>query len=42
VARGGWLQELRLCYGRDFRPAACPRGKSGASDGEPLKIWRGL
>ena len=42
LARGGWLQELRLCYRRDFRPAACPRGQSGASDGEPLKIWRGL
>ncbi|HMP55303.1 MAG TPA: ribonuclease T [Novosphingobium sp.] len=42
LTRGGWVQELRLCYGRNFMPAACPRGKLGAADGEPLKIWRGL
>lgn len=42
LTRGGWLQELRLCYGRSFMPVACPRAKRGASDGEPLKIWRGL
>lgn len=42
VTRGGWLQELRLCYGRSFMPATCPRAKHGAADTAPLKIWRGL
>ena len=37
----GWLRELRLCYGRDFMPKACPRGKFGPPDRTPLKIWRG-
>lgn len=42
LSRNGWLRELRLCYGRDFMPRACPRGKLGATDNVPLKIWRGL
>ena len=40
--RSGWLREIKLCYGRDFLPQACPRGQSGARDQAPLKIWRGL
>ena len=28
----GWLEELRLCYGRDWLPANCKRSASGASD----------
>ena len=27
----GWLEELRLCYGKDFMPAACDRGRYGAA-----------
>lgn len=42
TTRSGWLQELRLCYGRNFRPASCPRRTLGQSDNTPLKIWRGL
>jgi ribonuclease T2 len=42
VSRTGWLRELRLCYGRDFRPAACNRFQAGPPDSAPLKIWRGL
>ena len=38
----GWLQELRLCYRKDFMPTACDRGRAGAKDNAPLKIWRGL
>jgi ribonuclease T2 len=38
----GWLEELRLCYGKDFMPRACDRRRLGAKDGTPLKIWRGL
>ena len=42
TSRAGWLKEVRLCYGRDFRPAACNRFQSGPPDSAPLKIWRGL
>ncbi|MBX9663346.1 ribonuclease T2 [Novosphingobium sp.] len=35
----GWLEEVHLCYGKDFLPAAC--ADRGAADGAPLKIWRG-
>lgn len=42
LSRNGWLRELRLCYGRDFLPAACPRASFGPRDAAPLKIWRGL
>ncbi|RGP41946.1 Ribonuclease T(2) [Altererythrobacter insulae] len=38
----GWLQELRLCYGRDFMPIACDSRTIGASDETSAKIWRGL
>ena len=38
----GWLQELRLCYGRDFMPEKCDRRRIGARDGAAMKIWRGL
>lgn len=42
VSRTGWLREVHLCYGRDFLPRDCPRGKLGPKDDTPLKIWRGL
>ncbi|MEP2735333.1 MAG: ribonuclease T [Erythrobacter sp.] len=38
----GWLQELRLCYNKRFRPAPCESGRFGAADGDRAKIWRGL
>lgn len=38
----GWLEELRICYGKDFRPRACNAHRLGAKDGAPAKIWRGL
>ena len=38
----GWLEEIRLCYGRDWLPAACRRDARGAADDAPAKIWRGL
>lgn len=41
TSRTGWLRELRLCYGRDFMPQACPRSTFGAPDSARLKIWRG-
>lgn len=42
LSRNGWLREIKLCYGRDFMPTACPRGSLGPGDSAPLKIWRGL
>ncbi|MXO86910.1 ribonuclease T [Altererythrobacter aurantiacus] len=38
----GWLQELRLCYDRRFRPKACDRRRFGAGNEQAAKIWRGL
>ena len=38
----GWLEEIRLCYGRDWMPAACKRSDRGAADDTPAKIWRGF
>ena len=38
----GWLEEIRLCYGRDFLPTRCSRSQYGAPDKAEVKIWRGL
>lgn len=38
----GWLEEIRLCYSRRFRPAPCPPTRRGAADAAPAQIWRGL
>lgn len=38
----GWLEELRLCYGKNFLPTACNSRTFGASDETAAKIWRGL
>ena len=40
--RRGWLEELRLCYGRGFKPAACGPGRRGPADSAPVRIWRGI
>lgn len=38
----GWLEEIRLCYNRRFRPTRCDSRRYGARDGVAAKIWRGL
>ena len=38
----GWLQELRLCYDKGFRPSACEARHFGPADSARVKIWRGL
>ncbi len=38
----GWLEEIRLCYGKDFMPARCDARRYGPKDKTPVKIWRGL
>ncbi len=37
----GWLKEVRVCLGKDFRPRRCPAFVSGARDTAEVKIWRG-
>jgi ribonuclease T2 len=37
----GWLQEVRICLDKKFKPQACPRFMRGASDKAEVKIWRG-
>jgi len=38
----GWLQEIRLCYSKRFRPTRCDAARYGARDSVEAKIWRGL
>ena len=38
----GWLQELRLCYSKRFRPTRCDDRRFGAKDTARAKIWRGM
>lgn len=38
----GWLEEMRLCYARDFKPEPCDARHYGPADDEPVSIWRGL
>ncbi|MEO1730176.1 MAG: ribonuclease T [Pseudomonadota bacterium] len=38
----GWLQELRICYSKDFRPTRCDDRRYGARDAANARIWRGL
>ncbi|MEO1222206.1 MAG: ribonuclease T [Pseudomonadota bacterium] len=38
----GWLEELRLCYNKRFRPTRCDDRRFGARDDREAEIWRGL
>ncbi len=42
LSERGWLEEIRLCYSKRFRPMACAPSRRGTSDGAAAKIWRGL
>ena len=42
VNERGWLKELRLCYGKDFMPERCDKGRFGPADSALVKVWRGL
>jgi ribonuclease T2 len=42
VNERGWLEEMKLCYGRNFMPAKCDARRFGPPDSAPVKIWRGL
>lgn len=41
INRRGWLEEVRLCLGKSFRPQRCPRDMRALQDDMPVKIWRG-
>ena len=35
----GWLKELRLCLGKDYRPVPCSRDIGGEESDTRLRIW---
>lgn len=37
----GWLQEVRICLGKDMKPRRCPSFVQGVADNATVKIWRG-
>ena len=37
----GWLQEVRVCLAKNFKPRRCPAHMQGARDAAQVKIWRG-
>jgi ribonuclease T2 len=37
----GWLQEVRICLGKDLKPRRCPGFTQGAPDKAEIKLWRG-
>ena len=39
--RRGWLQEIRLCYGKDYMPTRCNPSQWGERDSVRAKVWRG-
>lgn len=38
----GWLQEIRLCFSKRFRPVRCDSRRYGSGDARAARIWRGL
>ncbi len=38
----GWLEEVRLCYAKNFRPVRCSAARRGKKGAAAAKIWRGL
>jgi len=41
VNQRGWLQEVRLCLGKNFRPKRCPTYMRAVKPDQQVKIWRG-
>lgn len=39
--RRGWLQEVRICLARNYKPRACPAHIRRSRDNDRLNIWRG-
>ncbi len=41
INQRGWLQEVRLCLAKNFRPTRCPSNMRMARPESQIKIWRG-
>lgn len=41
VNRRGWLQEVRLCLGKSFKPKRCPATMQSVKSDRQIRIWRG-
>jgi ribonuclease T2 len=41
TSRNGWLEEVRICLGRDFKPRSCSAFSRLVPAQTPIKIWRG-
>ncbi|MEO9634095.1 MAG: ribonuclease T2 [Parasphingorhabdus sp.] len=41
VNKRGWLQEVKLCLGKSFRPQRCPAFMKATKPENAIKIWRG-
>ncbi len=39
--RKGWLEEVRVCLNKKFKPMRCPSFSKGAPANAEVKIWRG-
>jgi ribonuclease T2 len=39
--RKGWLEEVRICLDKKFKPMRCPTFFRGAPAGAEVKVWRG-
>lgn len=39
--RRGWVEEVRLCLDRRFRPRRCSPRNMGSGNGDKVQIWRG-
>jgi ribonuclease T2 len=39
--RKGWLEEVRVCLDKKFKPMRCPSHTRGAPGGAQVKVWRG-
>jgi ribonuclease T2 len=39
--RKGWLDEVRICLDKKFKPMRCPTHTRGAPGGAEVKVWRG-
>lgn len=37
----GWLEEVRICLGKNFKPRRCPTFSKGAPANAQIRIWRG-
>ncbi len=41
TGRNDWLEEVRICLNKKFKPERCPKNSGGAKNKAPAKIWRG-